>query len=118
MIKFFGADDPEPADLILSFTETEYKDNFEVMDRLALTDRLEAVGKNYSINIGLQIMIFSVFMSVIAYFINWIMGYPTDPEAVLVSCLGLPLLVTLGVFMGIRWVLRAYRDALQVVLYE
>ena len=118
MIKITGKYDPEPADIILSYTGAGAVDYFEGMDRLAVLDRLEAVGKHYALNWAVSLLVLCAVVTLACVLINWIMDYPLGIESGAVLLLGIPFLSGTNVILGIRWVLGAYRDALQVRLNE
>lgn len=118
MIKITGKYDPEPADIILSYTGAGTVDYFEGMDRLAVLDRLEAVGKHYALNWAVSLLVLGAVVTLACVLINWIMGYPLGIESGAVLLLAIPFLAGTNVILGIHWVLGAYRDALQVRLNE
>lgn len=117
-INFIGRDDPDPTDLILAYGGLDGVDSFEASDRLAVVDRLEKIGRNFSIDWGAQLLILTVLMSAVSWVINFITGYDTDLDSVLFLCVLMPFMGGVNAWLGIRWVTRAYREAVQVVANE
>lgn len=117
-INFIGRDDPDPTDLILAYGGLDGVDSFEASDRLAVVDRLEKIGRNFSINWGAQLLILTVLISAVGWVINFITGYDTDLDDVLFCCVVIPFIGGMNAWLGIRWVTRAYREAVQVVANE
>ena len=117
-INIIGRADPNPTDLILAYGGLDGVDSFEASDRLAVVDRLENVGRNFSINWGLGLFILTVFISAVGWVINFIMGYETDLDDVLFCCFLIPFMGGINAYLGIKWIIGAYREAVQVVANE
>lgn len=118
MIKLTSKYDPEPLDIILSSNDADRLDYFEGMDRLAVIERLSNAGKHYAMDWAINILIICAVVSVVCFIVDWLLGYPVDIERAVFCCVAFPVLAGLNTTLGIMWVLRAHREAVQVALNE
>lgn len=118
MIKIVGRNDPEPADLILSYAYSDGLDYFEGTDKLTVAEQLEAIGSRFAVNFGFIVMCYGALAFVLCWIIGFIMGEPVNPGEIIPIILCIGGVSGLGVLAGVYWVVGAYREAVQVAIHE